>query len=104
MARAANINCSVTGGGKRIDNSMAQGEDEVNPGLASDESLFAAIRSAAPDGSHIFLRDSGGRQLTYGEMFAETGRIANCLWTAGLRPGDRLAVQVEKSVTALLLP
>jgi malonyl-CoA/methylmalonyl-CoA synthetase len=83
---------------------MAQGEDEVNPGLASDESLFAAIRSAAPDGSHIFLRDSGGRQLTYGEMFAETGRIANCLWTAGLRPGDRLAVQVEKSVTALLLP
>jgi malonyl-CoA/methylmalonyl-CoA synthetase len=83
---------------------MAQAQDDLKPGCAGDESLFAAIRSAAPDGKRIFLRDVSGRQLTYGEMFAETARLANCLWAAGLRPGDRLVAQVEKSVAALLLP
>src|SRR5580698_7349708 len=83
---------------------MAQEQDELKPGPAGAETLFAAIRSAAPDGNRVLLRDVGGRPLTYREMFAETARLANRLWTTGLRPGDRLAVQVEKSVTAILLP
>jgi len=79
---------------------MAQMQDQLKP----DEGLFAAIRTAAPDGERLFVRDARGRELAYGEMFAETARIANCLRAAGLSPGDRLAVQVEKSIEALLLP
>jgi malonyl-CoA/methylmalonyl-CoA synthetase len=81
---------------------MAQANGELKP--ARGESLFAAIRSAAGDGTRPLLQDANGQRLTYGEMFAETARLANALWSAGLRPGDRLAVQVEKSVVALLLP
>ena len=83
---------------------MEQGPRDSNPGLIGDESLFAAIRTAAPDETRVFVYDPDVRHFTYGEMFAETARLANCLWGAGVRPGDRLAVQVEKSITALLLP
>ncbi len=83
---------------------MGQTWHDSKPVTPGDESLFAAIRSTAADGTRIFLRPASGQQVTYGELFAETARMANCLWTAGLRPGDRLAVQVEKSAPALLLP
>jgi malonyl-CoA/methylmalonyl-CoA synthetase len=87
---------------KGTDTNMDQ--TPLNSKPAADANLFAAIRAAAPDSSRILLRDAAGHSLTYGEMFAETARIANCLTAAGLRPGDRLAVQVEKSVMALFLP
>ena len=74
---------------------MAQAQDDLKSGRAGDKSLFAAIRSAAPDGDRFFLKDVGGRTLTYEAMLVRTAQIANCLWAAGLRPGDRLAVQVE---------
>ena len=83
---------------------MVRATPDSKCGAFSDKGLFAAVRTAAPDAAHIFLRDAGGRQFTYGEMFAQTARIANCLQDAGIRPGDRLAAQVEKSIEALLLP
>lgn len=83
---------------------MVQTSRDSKSATAGDESLFAAIRSAAPDERRVCVRDVAGNCLSYGEMRAETARLANCLWEAGLRPGDRLAVQVEKSITALLLP
>jgi malonyl-CoA/methylmalonyl-CoA synthetase len=36
-------------------------------------------------------------------MLARSGQLANCLAANGVRPGDRVAVQVEKSANALLL-
>ncbi|HEX3667335.1 MAG TPA: malonyl-CoA synthase [Rhizomicrobium sp.] len=86
---------------KGTDTNMDQTPHNSQP--PGGASLFAAIRSAAPDGSRVFIRDVAGHRLTYHEMYAETARIANCLVAAGLRPGDRLAVQVEKSVTAILV-
>ncbi|RLQ88478.1 malonate--CoA ligase [Notoacmeibacter ruber] len=50
-----------------------------------------------------FVRTSGDRQMTYGEMEACSARYANLLIDLGLEPGDRVAVQVEKSLDALLL-
>ena len=44
-----------------------------------------------------------GRVWTYGDIERASGRIANLIASLGLRPGDRIAVQVEKSAEALVL-
>ena len=64
--------------------------------------LFDAIRAAArPDA--VFIETTDGRTWTYGDMLAQSGRFASALDTLGVRPGDRVAVQVEKSPEALML-
>ena len=40
----------------------------------------------------------GDRQVTYGEAGAETNRLANALLSAGLRPGDRVALLSKNSI------
>jgi malonyl-CoA/methylmalonyl-CoA synthetase len=64
-------------------------------------SLFAS-RFPADRGRALLLLDSG-RELSYAEADATSARYASLLAGAGLRPGDRVAVQVEKSAEALLL-
>jgi malonyl-CoA/methylmalonyl-CoA synthetase len=41
--------------------------------------------------------------ISYGALLAASARIANRLRDLGVQPGDRIAVQVEKSVEALIL-
>jgi malonyl-CoA/methylmalonyl-CoA synthetase len=65
--------------------------------------LFARFRAAAPADDQTFIRTSGGRTLTYGDLFALSGRYANVLSAAGIVSGDRVAVQVEKSPEAIVL-
>lgn len=65
-------------------------------------SIFHAIRKANADTSRMCIIGPGG-QLTYGEFFAETGRYANALQSIHITAGDRVAVQVEKSIQALAL-
>ncbi|HEY1614386.1 MAG TPA: malonyl-CoA synthase [Rhizomicrobium sp.] len=65
-------------------------------------SFFARIRAAMPGAEQVFLETANG-SVTYGDAFARSGQIANVLWDAGLRPGDRLIVQTEKSAEVLLL-
>lgn len=64
--------------------------------------LFDAIRAAArPEAS--FIETVSGPTWTYDEMLALSGRIAGALVRLGVQPGDRVAVQVEKSPEALML-
>ncbi|OWU86255.1 malonyl-CoA synthase [Oceanicola sp. 22II-s10i] len=51
----------------------------------------------------VFARRAGRPDTTYGEMFAGAERIAARLIAAGVGPGDRVAVQVEKSLEAVQL-
>lgn len=55
------------------------------------------------DPTRVALRTHDGRQLRYGELSALAERICGVLCDRGIRPGDRVAVQVEKSVEALAL-
>lgn len=71
--------------------------------MNADQSLFAAIRSAMPDPGCAFLQLPHEETVTYSEMLARSGRFANCLAACAVRPGDRVAVQVEKSANALIL-
>ncbi|WOS65445.1 malonate--CoA ligase [Sinorhizobium fredii] len=64
--------------------------------------LFDAIRAAAA-GDAPFIRINGGRIWTYDDALDLSGRIASAIDTLGIRPGDRVAVQVEKSAEALIL-
>ena len=50
-----------------------------------------------------FATDADGTVTTYGELWAGAARIAGALAGMGVAAGDRVAVQVEKSVAALQL-
>ncbi len=53
--------------------------------------------------SSIFATCDDGRNFTRAEFWSIAGRMASTLTSAGAKPGDRIAVQVEKSIEALAL-
>ena len=68
------------------------------------ETLARLLRERwPPDPSTLLLRTPGGLRMTYGDADAGSARLANALAGAGVERGDRVAVQVEKSPSAILL-
>ncbi|MCC3245810.1 malonyl-CoA synthase [Methylocystis sp. WRRC1] len=69
----------------------------------SGNRLYDLIRSRAPEGRRIFADLGDGRGVTYAEIEAGSARYANALASLGVAPGDRVAVQVEKSIDVIML-
>jgi malonyl-CoA/methylmalonyl-CoA synthetase len=70
----------------------------------SNENLFAALRAAfAQDADSIAIETDGGLLYTWRDLDRATAMIANLLRALSLPEGSRVAVQVEKSVEALML-
>jgi malonyl-CoA/methylmalonyl-CoA synthetase len=67
------------------------------------DNLFTRFVAAVPDSSRPLLRPPRAASISYGDAFARAAQIAHVLARHGLKPGDRLAVQVEKSPAALIL-
>jgi len=67
------------------------------------DDLFTLIASRIPDPAKPFLIAGDGSAVTYGEMLALSARFAGLLARLGVAPGDRVAVQVDKSPEALIL-
>ena len=65
--------------------------------------LFSTFRHAAPDLTTALAELSDGSSTTYGDAFALAAQFANALEDVGIEPGDRVAVQVEKSWPAVVL-
>ena len=65
--------------------------------------LFETIRSRIASPAQRFIIKTDGQTLSYGDMLDRTAQLANALVLAGVEPGDRVAVQVEKSVENFLL-
>ncbi len=65
--------------------------------------LFEQIRQAMPDLAQSFAETPDGRRTSYRDVLEVSARFANTLVGLGVQPGDRVAVQVEKSVEALML-
>ena len=65
--------------------------------------LFSQIRSTISAPDKIFLETGTGATITYRDMLARSAQIANVLVARGVKPGDRVAVQVEKTPENLLL-
>jgi malonyl-CoA/methylmalonyl-CoA synthetase len=67
-------------------------------------SLFAQFRACLPsalDRPFLFLPDGGG--ISYGALLERSAQLAHLFVSLGVRPGDRIAVHVEKSAEALLV-
>jgi malonyl-CoA/methylmalonyl-CoA synthetase len=64
-------------------------------------SVLAGAFSRQPEA--VCLEIPGGRSYTYADLEAESARYANLLLSLGLKPGDRVAVQVEKSEQTVFL-
>jgi malonyl-CoA/methylmalonyl-CoA synthetase len=65
--------------------------------------LFDAFRSRMPAPGRLLMETDDGRSLGYGDMLARSAQLAHALLQLDVEPGDRVAVQVEKSPEALLL-
>ncbi len=68
-----------------------------------DQNLYTCFRDRRPtDPSALFLRADRG-SLAYGDLDGETGQYAAALAACGVSPGDRVVVQVGKSMEFVLL-
>ena len=77
---------------------------ESSPSPAVNANLYEHFRTRfASDLDRPFVETPSGTRLRYADLERETGRIAACLQSLGLKKGDRVAVQVEKSPRALFL-
>lgn len=65
--------------------------------------LFSQIRAAIETPDKIFIETGAGAPITYADMFARSAQAAHALVAHGVKPSDRVAVQVEKTPENLLL-
>ncbi len=65
--------------------------------------LYDQFRQAMPNLDKLFIETIDGRKITYGEVETLSAQMANVLVQLGIKAGDRVAVQVEKSPDAILL-
>jgi len=65
--------------------------------------LFSRISATISDPQAPLIHQSDGTIITYGDMLKRSAQFANVLVGLGVQPGDRVAVQVEKSIDALFL-
>jgi malonyl-CoA/methylmalonyl-CoA synthetase len=69
------------------------------------ENLFGIFENSFPadPSSRPFLERPDGSTLSYADLLDLSGRLANVLVDLGVKPGDRVAAQVEKSAEALMV-
>jgi malonyl-CoA/methylmalonyl-CoA synthetase len=65
--------------------------------------LYNELSSRFPSREKIAFETQDGATHTYGDVEAGAARMAGALVSLGVKPGDRVAVQVEKSLPAVLL-
>ncbi|MFZ0458450.1 MAG: malonyl-CoA synthase [Rhodoplanes sp.] len=65
--------------------------------------LFDLIRSRIASADKTLIETASGERISYGDMLVRSGRLAQALVRREVRPGDRVAVQVEKTTENLML-
>jgi len=70
---------------------------------AANANLFSRLFEDLDDPNRLAIETQGGGHISYGELIARAGQIANVLVSRDVKVGDRVAVQVEKSVENLVL-
>src|SRR5664280_2626090 len=65
--------------------------------------LFSRLFEGLDDPARLAIEMLDGQHISYGELIARAGQMANVLVSRGVKPGDRVAAQTEKSVPGLVL-
>src|ERR1700761_1465889 len=69
----------------------------------ANANLFSRLFDGLDDPNRLALEQLDGSRISYGDLIARAGQLANVLVERGVKPGDRVAAQTEKSVTGLVL-
>src|SRR3981189_1255075 len=70
---------------------------------AANANLFSRLFDGLDDPSRLAIEQLDGTRISYSDLIALAGRTANVLVSRGVKPGDRVAAQTEKSVPGLVL-
>jgi malonyl-CoA/methylmalonyl-CoA synthetase len=70
---------------------------------AANANLFSRLFDGLDDPKRLAIETHDGVRISYGDLIARAGQMANVLVARGVKPGDRVAVQVEKSVANIVL-
>src|SRR3954468_4283266 len=69
----------------------------------ANANLFSRLFDGLNDPSRLAIETMDRQRISYGDLMARAGQMANVLVSRGVKPGDRVAAQTEKSVPALVL-
>src|SRR6201985_1851934 len=70
---------------------------------AVNANLFSRLFDGLDDPKRLAIETLEGEYISYGDLIARAGQTANVLVERGVKVGDRVAAQTEKSVAALVL-
>src|SRR3954464_11743794 len=70
---------------------------------AASANLFSRLFDHLDDPNRLAIEMLDGTRISYADLIARAGQMANVLVSRGVKPGDRVAAQTEKSVPALVL-
>src|ERR1700721_4784766 len=65
--------------------------------------LFSRLFDGLDDPDRLTIETIDGQRISYGDLITRAGQMANLLVSSGVKPGDRVAPQTEKSVPGLVL-
>src|SRR6201993_1696100 len=69
----------------------------------ANANLFSRLFDGLDDPKRLAIETHEGEHISYGDLIARAGQTANVLVERGVKPGDRVAAQTEKSVAGLVL-
>ncbi|MCL6284887.1 malonyl-CoA synthase [Ruegeria sp. 2012CJ41-6] len=72
--------------------------------MRAENHLISALRTASTGREgDVFAIIPGGENVSFGALFAGAERMASALVALGVQPGDRIMVQVDKTIEAIQL-
>src|SRR5881227_2311543 len=69
----------------------------------ANANLFSRLFDNLDDPARLAIEMLDGARISYGDLIARAGQMANVLVSRGVKVGDRVAAQTEKSVPGLVL-
>jgi malonyl-CoA/methylmalonyl-CoA synthetase len=69
----------------------------------ANANLFSRLFEGLDDPKRLAIETLDGKHISYSDLIARAGQLANVLLDRGVKVGDRVAAQTEKSVTGLVL-
>jgi malonyl-CoA/methylmalonyl-CoA synthetase len=70
---------------------------------STNANLFSRLFDGLDDPKRLAIETFDGERISYGDLIARASQMANVLTSRGVKIGDRVAAQTEKSVSGLVL-